>query len=154
MRGLDQEIDRAAAAEAVGDFRGVVEEGGVAFDGGLSLANQPLCFADDFSFEAAAGDAACILTVCGDEQARPGAALAGAFIAHQRDQRCGVPAVPQLADSSAFHHCANAPGMEKFYAFSEKVWMPHSSFLPPQRPLRASAPAEGIAVQGSQPILV
>ncbi len=32
--------------------------------------------------------------------------------------------------------------------------MPHSSFLPPQRPLRASAPASGIAVHGSQPMLV
>src|SRR5580692_9480779 len=37
--------------------------------------------------------------------------------------------------------------------FSEKVWIPHSSFLPPQRPERASAPETGIAVHGSQPML-
>ena len=35
----------------------------------------------------------------------------------------------------------------------ENVCMPHSSFAPPQRPERGSAPASGIFVQGSHPIL-
>src|SRR6266403_2561948 len=37
--------------------------------------------------------------------------------------------------------------------FSEKVWIPHSSFLPLQRPERGFAGSSGIAVQGSQPML-
>ena len=43
---------------------------------------------------------------------------------------------------------------EVIQAFSVKVWMPHSSLLPPQRPLRGSAPAAGMAVHGWQPMEV
>ncbi len=35
----------------------------------------------------------------------------------------------------------------------DSVWIPHSSLAPPQRPERGSAPAAGIAVHGSQPML-
>src|SRR5215469_5628253 len=36
---------------------------------------------------------------------------------------------------------------------SEKVWMPHSSLRPPQRPERGLLLSAGTAVQGWQPIL-
>src|SRR5215469_7601766 len=36
---------------------------------------------------------------------------------------------------------------------SENVWIPHSSFLPPQRPARGLLGSSGIAVHGSQPML-
>ena len=40
-----------------------------------------------------------------------------------------------------------------YSACFENVCMPHSSFAPPQRPDRGSAPASGIFVQGSHPML-
>ena len=38
--GLEEEVDRASAAQAVGDVCGVVEEGGVALDDG-AIADHP-----------------------------------------------------------------------------------------------------------------
>jgi len=45
--------------------------------------------------------------------------------------------------NQVMHHCP----------VPEKVWMPHSNFLPPQRPERGFFGSSGIAVQGSQPML-
>ncbi len=55
MGRFKQDVDRAAAAEAIGNVGGVVKEGGVTLDDG-ALANKPGGFADDFGFQAAAGD--------------------------------------------------------------------------------------------------
>ncbi len=73
--GFKEDVDCAAATETVGDFCRVVEESGVALEGG-AFADKPLCFADDFGLEAAAGDRSGVCAVGCDEETGAGAAVA------------------------------------------------------------------------------
>ena len=69
---------------------------------------------------------------------------------HQRGNREAA-----AADAGEAHRQRNEKSNDELHQSTrfESVWMPHSSFAPPQRPERGSAPSSGIAVQGSQPML-
>src|SRR6185312_8767223 len=111
MSRFYEKVNRTAAAEAIRNFRCVVEECGVAFHDCASIADEPLRFADHFGFKTSAGDAARVVAVSGDKQTGARAAIAGALDANQCNQRGSITAVPQFADSSSLHHCAKAPDM-------------------------------------------
>src|SRR6266849_1526333 len=59
------------------------------------------------------------------------------------------------ADSRQAHNQGDEKTQKEMHysARSEKVWIPHSSFLPLQRPDLGFAGSTGIAVHGSQPML-
>lgn len=67
----------------------------------------------------------------------------------RKGPRANCVSLPAANDSKAneshkaVYHCS----------LRENVWIPHSSFLPPQRPERGLFGSSGIAVQGWHPML-
>jgi hypothetical protein len=107
-RGLEENVDRATASETIGYVGGVVKEGGVTLDDG-AVAHKPWSFANDLSFEAAAGDGTDVGTLRSDGNAGAGAAIARPFNADQGGKRKYFALLPQFHDLAAFDHVWSFP---------------------------------------------